>query len=68
IGRLQAVRATRDAVAVERSLAALREAAARADTNLMEPLLQCARARASEGEMVEALQQVFGSYTETPVF
>ena len=27
-----------------------------------------ARARVSEGEMVAALQQVFGSYTELPVF
>ena len=36
--------------------------------NLMEPLLECARAHASEGEIVESLQQVFGDYTETPVF
>jgi len=35
---------------------------------LMEPLLACARAHASEGEIIEALQQVFGDYTETPVF
>ena len=34
----------------------------------MEPLLGCARAHASEGEIVESLQQVFGDYTETPVF
>ncbi len=34
----------------------------------MEPLLDCARACASEGEIVESLQQVFGDYTETPVF
>ena len=36
--------------------------------NLMEPLLDCARAHASEGEIVESLQQVFGDYAETPVF
>ena len=36
--------------------------------NLMEPLLDCARAHASEGEIVESLQQVFGDYRETPVF
>ena len=36
--------------------------------NLMEPLLECARAHASEGEIVQSLQQVFGTYTETPVF
>ena len=36
--------------------------------NLMYPLIECARARCSEGEMIEALQQVFGSYRESPVF
>jgi methylmalonyl-CoA mutase, N-terminal domain len=67
IGRVQAVRARRDSEAVETALAELREAAA-ADRNLMEPLLDCARAHASEGEIVESLQRVFGTYTETPVF
>ena len=68
IGRLQAARAARDGAAVERSLAALREHAAHEDHNLMEPLLDCARAHASEGEIIESLQQVFGDYTEPPVF
>jgi methylmalonyl-CoA mutase N-terminal domain/subunit len=68
LGRLQAVRAARDGAAVERALAALREAAAVPERNLMEPLLACARASASEGEIVQSLQQVFGDYTETPVF
>jgi methylmalonyl-CoA mutase N-terminal domain/subunit len=66
--RLAGARARRDGAAVERTLAALREHAAHADHNLMEPLLDCARAHASEGEIVESLQQVFGSYQETPVF
>ncbi len=43
-------------------------AAAREDANLMPLLIECARAHASEGEIVEALQEVFGTYTETPVF
>ncbi len=68
IDRLQGARARRDGAAVEAALAALREDAAHADRNLMEPLLACARAHASEGEIVESLQQVFGDYTETPVF
>jgi methylmalonyl-CoA mutase N-terminal domain/subunit len=68
IGRLQAARARRDGAAVEATLAALREHAAHPDRNLMEPLLDCARAHASEGEIVESLQQVFGDYRETPVF
>jgi methylmalonyl-CoA mutase N-terminal domain/subunit len=68
LGRLQAARAKRDGAAVEAALAALREDAAHEQRNLMEPLLACARAHASEGEIIESLQQVFGDYTETPVF
>jgi methylmalonyl-CoA mutase N-terminal domain/subunit len=68
IGRLQAARARRDGAAVERALAALREDAAHEDRNLMGPLLACARAHASEGEIIAALQEVFGDYAETPVF
>jgi methylmalonyl-CoA mutase N-terminal domain/subunit len=67
IGRVQALRARRDAEAAERTLSELRDAAA-GGRNLMEPLLDCARADVTEGEMVESLQQVFGTYTETPVF
>jgi len=67
IGRVQAVRAGRDSAAVEAALGVLREAAA-ADRNLMDPLLDAARAHATEGEIVQSLQQVFGTYTETPVF
>jgi methylmalonyl-CoA mutase N-terminal domain/subunit len=68
LGRLQAVRARRDGAAVEDTLVALRAQAASADANLMPPLLDCARAHASEGEIVGALQDVFGTYRETPVF
>ena len=67
IGRVQAVRARREAEAVERALAELRATAA-GEGNLMEPLLECARAHATEGEIIGSLQEVFGSYTETPVF
>ena len=31
-------------------------------------LLDAARADVTEGEMVQALQQVFGTYTEAPAF
>jgi methylmalonyl-CoA mutase, N-terminal domain len=68
LDRLQAARERRDGAAVERTLATLREDAAHPDRNLMPPLLDCARAHASEGEIVESLQQVFGDYRETPVF
>jgi methylmalonyl-CoA mutase, N-terminal domain len=66
-GHLQATRARRDSAAVERALADLRRAAA-ADENLLPHLLDAARVRASEGEMVVALQEVFGTYREQPVF
>ena len=36
--------------------------------NLMPQLLDARARHATEGEIVEALQDVFGSYTETPVF
>jgi methylmalonyl-CoA mutase N-terminal domain/subunit len=68
IGRVQAVRARRDGAAVEQALGALKAAAAHEDRNLMVNLLDCARVHASEGEIVHALQEVFGTYTETPVF
>ncbi len=68
IGRVQAVRGRRDAAAVEAALAALRDAAAGSGVNLMPNLLECARVHATEGEIVSALQDVFGTYTETPVF
>ncbi len=68
LGRLQVARARRRGAEVEHALTALRDAAAHDDRNLMPVLLDCARAHASEGEIVESLQQVFGRYTETPVF
>jgi methylmalonyl-CoA mutase N-terminal domain/subunit len=68
VGRIQAVRARRDAGKVSASLDVLKQLASKDDANLMPQLLDCARVHATEGEIVEALQEVFGSYTETPVF
>ncbi|HEX7290952.1 MAG TPA: methylmalonyl-CoA mutase family protein [Conexibacter sp.] len=68
IARVQAVRARRDGAAAEQALDAVRAAAAQDRANLMEPLLVAARAEATEGEIVESLQRVFGRYTEAPVF
>jgi methylmalonyl-CoA mutase, N-terminal domain len=68
IGRVQAVRARRDSEQVERALSEVKAAAADPDRNLMPNLLDCARVHATEGEIVEALQEVFGTYMETPVF
>jgi methylmalonyl-CoA mutase N-terminal domain/subunit len=68
LDRLQASRAARDGAAVEATLAALREDAAHEHRNLLNRLLDCARARASEGEIVQALQSVWGDYKDVPVF
>jgi methylmalonyl-CoA mutase N-terminal domain/subunit len=67
VDRLQATRARRDGAAVETALAELKRAAA-TDANLMPPILEAARARATEGETIAAMQDVFGTYTESPVF
>ena len=68
VERLQGVRARREGAAVETQLAALKAAAATPGHNLMAILLDCARAHVSEGEIIQALQDVWGSYTETPVY
>jgi methylmalonyl-CoA mutase N-terminal domain/subunit len=66
--RLAATRARRDGSEVERTLAELKRAAANEGENLMPHIVEAARARATEGEMVAAMQEVFGTYTERPVF
>jgi len=67
VARLAAVRARRDRAAVQASLAALREVAA-GRANVMDALLGAARAHASEGEIVGALQEVWGRFSEDPAF
>jgi methylmalonyl-CoA mutase N-terminal domain/subunit len=68
IERVQALRGRRDSAAVEASLSALVDAAAREDVNLMPLLLEASRAYATMGEMCEALREVWGIWRETPVF
>ena len=67
IERLRAAKAGRDSGTVERALAAI-SAAAGSRGNLMPLLLDAARAQASEGEIVHALQQVWGEHRELPAF
>jgi methylmalonyl-CoA mutase N-terminal domain/subunit len=68
IERVKLVKGARDADGVEAALSALREHAAHDDHNLMPALVECARAHCSEGEIVSALQDVWGAYSETPFF
>jgi methylmalonyl-CoA mutase, N-terminal domain len=66
--RVAAVRARRDGEAVSRVLVALKEAAGHEDRNLMPHLIEAARVHATEGEIIAALQDVFGTYHDTPIF
>ena len=68
VDRLRTVRARRDSGAVEASLATLKRQAAEERRNLMPELLDAARAHVSEGEIVQALQEVWGDYRDVPVF
>jgi methylmalonyl-CoA mutase N-terminal domain/subunit len=61
------MRSGRDQEDADQALAALRSAAA-TDENLMPPLIECARAYCTEGEIVSALRDVFGEYTENARF
>jgi methylmalonyl-CoA mutase N-terminal domain/subunit len=65
--RLKDLRERRDNTSVATRLDALQEVA-RGTDNLMPAIIDCVRARATEGEIVEALRTVFGTYRETPVF
>jgi methylmalonyl-CoA mutase N-terminal domain/subunit len=67
VDRLQSVRARRDTEAVEAALAEIRRIGD-GDGNLLPAFITAAEAHVSEGEIVEALQEVWGSYRETPVF
>jgi methylmalonyl-CoA mutase N-terminal domain/subunit len=58
---------TRDDARVQKCLEDLRQAA-RGTDNVMYPMLECARAYATLGEMCDALREVWGEYEEPPVF
>ena len=66
--RLRRLRASRDARRVEASLARLKEVAATERENTMPPILDAVRARATLGEIVRALQDVYGSYRERSMY
>jgi methylmalonyl-CoA mutase N-terminal domain/subunit len=68
VERLGALRARRDASAVEEALALLRADAAVDGRNLMPAIIEASKAYATMGEMCDALRQVWGTWRETPVF
>ena len=66
VERLERLKDKRDNALVEKRLEELKEVA-RGDGNTMYPILEAVRAYATVGEISFALQEVFGSYRETPV-
>lgn len=63
--RLRVLKASRDAQAVQTCLHALTQAAARGEGNLLALAIDAARARATVGEISEALEKVFGRHQAT---
>jgi methylmalonyl-CoA mutase, N-terminal domain len=68
VRRVRQARERRDSERATAALETLERAARDPGENLMPHLLGAARAEVTEGEMVQALQRVFGTYTESPVF
>jgi methylmalonyl-CoA mutase N-terminal domain/subunit len=65
--RLKKLRAGRSAAAARKGLDRVKRAA-EADENLMPHLVGAVRARATLGEIVQVLKDVYGVYEETPEF
>ncbi len=66
IERVEELKKTRGNEKVEAALEELREVC-RSDGNTMYPIIECVKAYATVGEISFAMQEVFGSYRETPV-
>jgi len=69
--RLTVLRSERDNEAVERHLAALRECASRPgghDSNVLHPMKEALRARATVGEVCDTLREVWGVYSPPDAF
>ncbi|MDJ0721577.1 MAG: methylmalonyl-CoA mutase [Desulfobacterales bacterium] len=64
IARLEALKTGRDSAAVEAALAAVTQAA-EGDANLMAASIEAVRARATVGEVSDAIEKAFGRYVAT---
>ncbi len=64
IQRLKEIKAARDAAAVEKALEAI-TSAAESDGNLLEACVPAVRARATIGEISDAMEKVFGRFVAT---
>ena len=66
IKRLEEVRRQRDPKRVAAALAVLEEAAESGEGNLLEVAIEAARARATVGEISDAMRQAFGDHSAVP--
>ena len=66
IERLTRIKQQRDPARVSETLAALEKVARNGDGNILEVAIEAARARASVGEISDALRNVFGDHIATP--
>uniref|UniRef100_UPI00210B0B1B methylmalonyl-CoA mutase family protein n=1 Tax=Streptomyces odontomachi TaxID=2944940 RepID=UPI00210B0B1B len=66
--RLAKLRAERDQGAVDTALDALRKAAEGSSDNVLYPMKDALRARATVGEVCNALREVWGAYVPVDVF
>jgi methylmalonyl-CoA mutase, N-terminal domain len=66
--RLAGLRAERDNAAVDKALAAVRAAAASTSENVLYPMKDALRARATVGEVCDALREVWGTYRPPDTF
>jgi methylmalonyl-CoA mutase len=64
VARLKEIKKNRNPAAVEKALAAVTQCAA-SDGNLLEVCIDAVRARASVGEISDAMEKVFGRYVAT---
>jgi len=67
VAALRRLRESRDNLSVANRLDALKEVAAGSE-NTMPAIVDCVRARCTEGEIISALEEVFGTYREVPSF
>ncbi|EYR84012.1 methylmalonyl-CoA mutase [Shinella sp. 838] len=66
IKRLEAIRRRRDSAAVTAALARLEEVARTGEGNILDAAVDCARARATVGEISDAMRAVFGNHVAEP--
>lgn len=65
VARIQKIKSTRNAEDVKKALSALTEAAQTGKGNLLELAITAAKARATVGEISDALEAVYGRYAPT---